>query len=102
MSQSYGQLESPFSGSANYPHSYLTLDSSFLACASVNKLRLESIAARVVARQAWTPPPTNSGETLTLLEYAGPVGPNEKIIEQDGKKYVVRTPPQEPAKPYQW
>jgi hypothetical protein len=39
---------------------------------------------------------------MTLLEYAGPVGPDEKIIEQNGQKYVIRKPLQEAAKPYQW
>jgi len=53
-------------------------------------------------RRAWSPPPTDSGDSLTLLEYAGPVGPDEQIIEQDGRKYVVRKPVQEPSKPYQW
>ena len=68
----------------------------------MEKLRLEKIAAIVATRRAWEPPLSQSGETLTLLEYAGPIGPNEKIIEQDGRKYVVRQPQQEPAKPYQW
>jgi hypothetical protein len=64
----------------------------------VDQKRLERIAVRV----AWKPPPTDSGESLTLLEYAGPIGPEEPIIEQDGKKYVVREAPKAPAKPYEW
>ena len=68
----------------------------------MNKLRLEKIAALVASRLAWEAPATNSGESLTLLEYAGPVGPEEQIIEQDGKKYVVRQPQQEPSKAFEW
>lgn len=64
--------------------------------------RLEKIAARVASRRAWMPPDTNSGESLTLIEYAGPIGPDEEVIERDGKQYVVRAPPQAPAKPYEW
>lgn len=64
----------------------------------MDRLRLAHIAARV----AWKPPATNSGETMTLLEYAGPIGPNDEIVEKDGKQYVLRKPKQEAAKPYQW
>lgn len=66
------------------------------------RTRLERIADRIASRQAWMPPPTDAGESLTLLEYAGPIGPEEEVIERDGKKYVVRAPPQAPAKPYEW
>ncbi len=65
-------------------------------------LRLTVIAAHVSSketREAWAPPPTGNGESMTLLEYAGKVGPKEKIIEQNGKKYVVRESPHRQKKP---
>ena len=75
-----------------------TSPESFLRPENVNRTRLERIAARV----AWQPPPTDSGESLTLLEYAGPLGPGDEIVEKDGKTYVMRKPPKAPAKPYEW
>jgi hypothetical protein len=39
---------------------------------------------------------------MTLLEYAGPLGPNDEVIERDGKQYVLRKAPKAPAKPYEW
>jgi hypothetical protein len=64
----------------------------------VDRRRLEAIAARV----AWKPPPTDAGDTMTLLENAGPLGPDDQVIEHEGKKYVIRKPLQEPSKPGQW
>lgn len=57
---------------------------------------------RIAVRIAWTPPKTDSGDTLTLLEYAGPVGPEEEIIKQNGQEYVIRRPIQEPSNPGDW
>ena len=68
----------------------------------MDKARLERIAARVSARLAWEPPMTDSGESLTLLEYAGPLGPEDEVVERDGKTYVMRKPLKDPAKPYEW
>jgi hypothetical protein len=68
----------------------------------VENSKLVKIATRIASRHAWEPPPTSSGESLTLLEYAGPVGPEEEIVEHDGEKYVVRGPIAEPAKPGEW
>ena len=58
-------------------------------------MNILTIAVRIASRRAWIPPETDSGDTLTLIEYAGPIGPADEIIEQDGHEYVIRKPSQE-------
>jgi len=62
----------------------------------------ESRLKKIVTRIAWDPPPTDSGVSLTLLEYADPVGPDEEILEIDGQEYVKRKPVEDIPKPYEW